>query len=117
MYIYTIPETMPTFSELKTPKLLDGFKEVKPTKYASIPIGVYVRYFKDGELRYGGFLKVMSHPDYMVLYNNRKKVSWSVQLKDPSLHVWIRDYRTDSTYQEPVKKPKKEPAKIPKKTK
>jgi hypothetical protein len=117
MYIYTIPETMPTFSELKTPKLLDGFKEVKPTKYASIPIGVYVRYFKDGELRYGGFLKVMSHPDYMVLYNNRKKVSWSVQLKDPSLHVWIRDYRTGSTYQEPVKKPKKEPAKIPKKTK
>ena len=109
---------MPTFSELKTPKVLEGFKEVKPAKYASIPIGVYVRYFKDGELRYGWFLKVMSHPDYMVLYNNRKKVSWSVQLKDPSLHVWIRDYRKDSTYQEPRPNPaKKEPKKEPKKVK
>ena len=109
--------TMPTFSELKTPKMLDGFKEVKPTKYASIPIGMYVRYFKDGELKYGGFLKVMSHPDYMVLYNNRKKVSWSVQLKDPSLHVWIKDYRKQSTSEEePRPKPKKETKKETKKT-
>lgn len=82
---------MPTFSKAPPVSVLNGFREIKPTKYASIPLGVYVRYFKDGELKYGGFLKVMKHPDYMVLFNYNKKVSWSVQLKDPSLHVWIKD--------------------------
>lgn len=71
--------------------ILKGFKEIKPSKYIKIPIGSYVRYFKDGVLRYGGFLKVMRHPDYMVLINYHKKVSWSVQFKDPSLHVWVRE--------------------------
>jgi hypothetical protein len=70
--------------------ILKGFKEVKPKKYDTIPIGSYVRYFKDGSLKYGGFLKLMRHPDYMVLINFQKKVSWSVQFKDPSLRVWVR---------------------------
>jgi hypothetical protein len=70
--------------------VLKGFKEIKPLKYEKIPLGSYVRYFKDGVLRYGGFLKVMRHPKYMVLINYNKKVSWSVQFKDPSLHVWVR---------------------------
>ena len=72
-------------------ELLKGFKEVKPLKYSKIPIGSYVRYFKDGSLKYGGFLKLMKFPDYMVLINFKKKVSWSVQFKDPSLCVWVRE--------------------------
>lgn len=75
----------------KTPDILKGFKEVKPTKYHKIPPGSYIKYFKDGALRYGGFLKIMKFPDYMVLVNFQKKVSWSVQFKDPSLHVWVRE--------------------------
>ena len=87
---------MSTFSTQPT-NVLNGFREVKPTKYASIPLGAYVRYFKDGELKYGGFLKVMRFPDYMVLFNYNKKVSWSVQLKDPSLCVWVRKKTTPAT--------------------
>ena len=84
---------------MTTPNVLQGFKEIPKTKYANIPLGSYVRYFKSGELRYGGFLKVMKQPDYMILFNYNKKVSWSVQFKDPSLHVWVRTIKPKATNQ------------------
>jgi hypothetical protein len=98
---------MPTLSETPPLKLLKGFQEIKPDKYNTIPLGVYVRYFKNGELKYGGFLKVMKHPDYMVLLNLKTRATWSVQLKDPSLHVWIRDYNPQKTTE--MNKHKKQP--------
>tara|TARA_Y100000389_G_scaffold164614_1_gene168438 strand:- start:36731 stop:37006 length:276 start_codon:yes stop_codon:yes gene_type:complete len=89
---------------MTTLNALKGFKEIQKTKYANIPLGSYVRYFKNGELRYGGFLKVMKYPDYMVLFNYKKKVSWSVQFKDPSLHVWVKKLKPKPTNQQSRKK-------------
>jgi hypothetical protein len=70
--------------------LLDGYKEVKPTQLKNIQVGDCIRYIVDQELRKGGFVKFVKYPDYIVLVNYGKGVSWSLQLKQPSLHVWIK---------------------------
>lgn len=70
--------------------LLKGFKEVKPSKLKNIKVGDRLRYFVDKELRKGGIVKFVKYPDYIVLANYAKNVSWSVQLKQPTLHIWIK---------------------------
>lgn len=71
-------------------ELLKGFKEVRPAKFKNIQVGDRVRYIVDKELRKGGVVKFVKYPDYIVLTNYSKGVSWSVQLKQPSLHLWIK---------------------------
>jgi len=70
--------------------LLEGYKEYKPSQWKKIKTGDYVRYVVDKELKKGGHVKFASYPDYIVLINYVKKVSWSVQLKQPDLHLWVK---------------------------
>ena len=69
-------------------QLLEGYKEVKPQYYEKIPCGSRLKYFVDKELKQGGIVKKNMYPDYIVLANYYKKVSWCVQLKEPTLRIW-----------------------------
>lgn len=76
-------------------QLLKGFKEAKSSQQLkNIKVGDFVRYFVNQELRKGGLVKFVSYPDYIVLANYTKKVTWCVQLKQPSLHIWVKSRET-----------------------
>ena len=69
---------------------LVGYTAVKAAKLAEIKPGDRVRYMLNGELRGGGACKQNRWPDYIVLMNVINKVTWCMQLKDPSLKVWCK---------------------------
>lgn len=71
--------------------LLEDFKPLKPAKYSTIKINDYIRYFNDNVLKYGGFVKFINmEKNYVVLINYNKNFSWSVQLNDPKIKMYIR---------------------------
>ena len=71
--------------------LLEGFKPLKPSKYNTIKINDYIRYFSNNELKYGGFVKFLDlEKNYVVLINYNKNFSWSVQLNNPTIKMFIR---------------------------
>lgn len=51
----------------------------------------WIRYIniKTGQFRIGGLLMKVEYPDYIMLVNNDKNLTWSVQLKDNM--IFIRD--------------------------
>ena len=69
---------------------LVGFKELKANQLKKINVGDLIRYFSNQEFRMGGLVKFVKYPDYIVLANYSKNVTWSVQLKQPFLRVWIK---------------------------
>lgn len=81
---------MQTTTRQSRKELLKGYKEYKPVNWDKIKVGDYVRYIVDRELKKGGFVKFPSYPDYIVLTNHVRKVSWSVQLKQPGLRLWVK---------------------------
>ena len=71
--------------------LLEGFKSLTPLKYSNIKINDYIRYFNNNELKYGGFVKFINlEKNYIVLINYNKNFSWSLQLNDPKIKMFIR---------------------------
>ena len=71
-------------------KKLEGYVAVKPAKLAELKPGDRVRYMVNNELKGGGAVKQNRYPDYIVLMNVINKVSWCMQLKEPTLKVWCR---------------------------
>lgn len=70
---------------------LEGFKELKQVKqWSHLQQGDFVRYFVGCEMRHGGHVKYNSFPDYIVLVNYARRVSWSVNLKQPNLRLWVK---------------------------
>lgn len=69
---------------------LVGFKELKANQIKKIKVGDLIRYFSNQEFRIGGLVKFVKYPDYIVLANYSKNVTWSVQLKQPFLRLWIK---------------------------
>lgn len=70
--------------------LLEGFHELKPSKWITLKVGDFVRYIVGREIKKGGMVKYVGYPDYLVLTNYATKVSWSVQLKQPELRIWVK---------------------------
>lgn len=70
--------------------LLEGFHELRPTKWSTLKVGDFVRYTVNREIKKGGFVKYVGYPNYIVLTNYAVKASWSVQLKQPELRLWIK---------------------------
>ena len=68
---------------------LIGYKEVKGKEYSKIQAGDRIRYFIDGAFRKGGFVKALKYPDYIVCMNPISKVTWCIQLKNPTLITYI----------------------------
>jgi hypothetical protein len=69
---------------------LINFKELKANQIKKIKVGDLIRYFSNQEFRMGGLVKFVKYPDYIVLANYSKNVTWSVQLKQPFLRLWIK---------------------------
>jgi hypothetical protein len=77
-------------SSIKKSNLLEGFHELKPSKWITLKVGDFVRYVVGREIKKGGMVKYVGYPDYLVLVNYSTKVSWSVQLKQPELRLFVK---------------------------
>jgi hypothetical protein len=77
-------------SKTKESNELKGFKLLNDKSYKRIKNGDFIKYFVDTEFKHGGFVKHVGYPDYIVLINYSRKFSWSVQLKNPDLRLWIK---------------------------
>ena len=75
--------------ENKIKEKLQGYSPVRANQIQSIKPGDRVRYMVNNEFRGGGVVKLNKYPDYIVLLNVIKKVSWCMQLKDPTLKIWV----------------------------
>ena len=82
--------SMTKSSTSMTKKELEGFKEIHPRSYKKIQPGEYVRYSINNEIRKGGFVRKNSFPDYLVLINYYRKITWCVQYKQPSLKIYVK---------------------------
>ena len=69
---------------------LQGYSVVKGNQIQAIKPGDRVRYMVNNEFRGGGVVKLNKYPDYIVLLNVIKKVTWCMQLKEPTLKIWLR---------------------------
>ena len=79
--------------DLKAPdikKKLEGYKSIPLEKAKDLQPGDRVRYIKDNEFRGGGAVKLNKFPEYIVLMNVMNKASWCMQLKDPTLKIWVK---------------------------
>lgn len=79
-----------SFSEKKIDEKLKGYVRLKNKDFNTIVPGDYIRYSIDNEFRGGGRVKLVKYPAYLICMNVIKNVSWSVQLKDPTLIVWVK---------------------------
>ena len=69
---------------------LEGYSVVRNNQIQNIKPGDRVRYMVNNEFRGGGVVKLNKYPDYVVLMNVIKKVTWCMQLKEPTLKIWVR---------------------------
>jgi hypothetical protein len=79
-----------SFTDLQIKKKLEGYIRLKNANFVTIEPGDLVRYSVNNEFRGGGRVKYVKFPTYMVCMNVIKKLSWSVQLTDPTLIIWIK---------------------------
>ena len=71
-------------------KKLEGYKLVKPGDLKKIQPGDRIRYMLNNEFRGGGAVKINRWPSYIVLINVMNKATWCMQLKEPTLKVWMK---------------------------
>ena len=71
-------------------KKLEGWILVPEDYTHRLDCGLWIKYInKNGSFRNGGVLIKNSSPEYFVLKNPIKKISWSVNLKEN--HIFIED--------------------------
>jgi hypothetical protein len=102
-----MPTRLPRFSNAtptEAKDALDGFTLVKNTEMQSISTGDNVKYAVDGVLKGGGIVKTNKFPDFIALKNKFKPISWCVQLKEPTLQIWIKTPETEAKEAEEKKK-------------
>jgi len=87
---------------------LIGYDSLPLNKIKNILPGDDIRYMSNNKFRCGGRVKANNYPNYIVLLNVYKKVSWCVQLSDPTLKIWIRnkDRRVQEKANEDIAKDK-----------
>ena len=74
----------------KIKKKLEGWILVPEDYTYRIDCGIWIKYInKNGSFRNGGILIKNSSPEYFVLKNPIRNISWSVNLKDN--HIFIED--------------------------
>ena len=69
---------------------LVGYTLVPANKLKTLKIGDDIRYMSKNAFRMGGRIKANNFPKYIVCLNVIKKVSWCVQLNDPTLKIWVK---------------------------
>lgn len=74
----------------KKPSALKDFKRVRADKICELKMGDLVKYSVNKELRHGGMVHKNMFPKYLVLANYQKQVTWSVQLTEPTLVLYVK---------------------------
>mgnify|MGYP001365429388 CR=1 FL=1 len=85
-------------------KKLEGYSLCKAKDIKGLEPGDRIRYERDKEFKSGGVIKFIKPEVYVVLMNPINKVSWSVQLKDPTLKIWVRKKEAMTKEREEMKK-------------
>lgn len=93
-----------TFTEKKIEKKLEGYKRLRNNQFKTLGPGDYIRYSINGEFRGGGRVKMIKFPDYLICMNVIKNVSWSVQLKDPTIMIWVKTKASMDAEKDEMKK-------------
>jgi hypothetical protein len=70
--------------------ILNGFEKVRMNKIAKLRPGDLIKYRVDKELKHGGLLSKNMYPNYLVLANYAKHVTWCVQLSNPTLILYVK---------------------------
>ena len=78
------------FTQKKIEEKLNGYKRLKNNQFKTLEPGDSIRYSIDNQFRGGGKVKLVKFPDYLICMNPIKHVSWSVQLKDPTIMIWVK---------------------------
>ena len=79
-----------SFTQKKIDQKLEGYKRLRSNQFKTLVSGDNIRYSINGEFRGGGKVKMVKFPDYLICMNVIKNVSWSVQLKDPTIMIWVK---------------------------
>lgn len=79
-----------SFTQKKIDQKLEGYKRLKSSQFKTLETGDSIRYSINGQFRGGGKIKLVKFPDYLICMNPIKHVSWSVQLKDPTIIIWVK---------------------------
>ena len=82
--------TQSKFTKGDIQQKLKGYKKVTSSTVHKIQPGDKIRYFVDNEFRMGGSVKINKYPDYIVLLNPFKNISWCIQFKEPTLKLYIK---------------------------
>jgi len=82
---------------------LKGYVELPMNKLKDIEAGDDIRYMTNNAFKSGGRIKSNKFPEYIVIMNVFKKLSWCVQLRDPTLKVWIKTKQMREKEQEKKK--------------
>lgn len=69
---------------------LEGYTFLKNSEYQNIKPGYNVKYAVDSVLKGGGIVKTNKFPEFIAVKNKYKQISWCVQLKDPTLQIWVK---------------------------
>jgi hypothetical protein len=85
-------------------KKLEGYKVCSGKCLEQLMPGDRVRYMMNNEFRGGGAVKMNRYPDYVVLMNVMTKATWCMQLKNPTLKVWVRKMEKVSKEREDMAK-------------
>ena len=102
-----MPARLPKFGNVspsEAKEALDGFTLVKDSDIQNLKQGDNVKYAVEGVLKGGGLVKLVKFPDYIALKNRFKPISWCVQLKEPTLQIWVRTQETEEKETEEKKK-------------
>jgi hypothetical protein len=70
--------------------ILTGFDKVKMNKIEKLKPGDLIKYRVDKVLKHGGLLSKNMYPNYLVLVNYAKHVTWCVQLSNPTLILYVK---------------------------
>ena len=94
-----------TFTKEKIDEKLKDYKKITPDKWCEIKTGDFIRYFSNGSFKSGGHVKINNYPDYIVVANYFKNISWCIQLKsDPTLVIYIKTLQKINSEKEKMKK-------------
>jgi hypothetical protein len=102
-----MPTRIPKFGNVapaEAKELLDGYLYVKESEIQSLNPGDNIKYAVEGVLKGGGILKAIKFPEYLALKNRYKSISWCVQLKEPTLQMWVKTQEMEAKEVEEKKK-------------
>jgi hypothetical protein len=74
--------------------VLNGFTKVRANKIKDLKPGDLIKYYTDNVLKHGGMISRNMYPKYIVLANYSKRVTWCVQLTNPTLILFVKPKET-----------------------